>query len=423
MSITYMANWLGNIIDYAGTAVKAPELGISEFLGGGNSVYTGVTPQSQKAAFGGGYQYNPGGQAYSNANPNLNYNYQPKPAGSVLSAESGYRAPAPNNSGGGGGGGNGAMTEQQALDAGKDINELRRQGLLIENSGGGSNIQDHQNKVRDTINSGFSGIFSQLDSLAGLAPQYQAEDEKFISDQYGLESQARQNELAANQQRLGTYRGDVANREKATLSSIAADMRNMLKAGNSKIGAMGAADSSAVPMYNYALSKQTGQRTADVRNQSNTQYGELDRKEIDVKTAFDSAMTGLGSWKNEQLINAKERARQLLERVQNAKVGADQSRLQALTNLETNILSDVTNNIRQIESEERANAKAIQNWATQRIASLQDYKINLQKSADFSPQALTYDALQGINYTGAPTDTTFYNPMAMQKKKADPWSK
>lgn len=327
---------------------------------------------------------------------------------------------APSNSGGGGGGN--TISTDEALKRGWDINNLPSGYVRAQEGPSQSDIQAQQNKVRDTINQGFNGIFSQLDSLAGLAPQYQAEDERFINDQYGLESLARQNELAANQQRLGTYRGDVANREKATLSSIAQDMRNMLKAGNSKIGAMGAADSSAVPMYNYALSKQTGQRTADVRNQSNSQYAELDRKEIDVKSAFDSAMTSLGSWKNEQLINAKERARQLLERVQNAKVGADQARLAALTNLETNILSDVTNNIRQIESEERANAKAIQNWATQRIASLQDYKLNLQKSAAFDPRQLTYDALQGINYTGAPTDTTFYNPMAMQKKKADPWA-
>lgn len=422
-----MANWLGNLVDYAGTAVKAPELGISEFLGGGQSVYTGVTPQSKNAMFGGGYQYNPGGQAYSNANPNLNYNYKPQSVGQVQGASVG---PSNSNSGGGGGGGGGGQSNYWSDSENKgflngqwynDKNDWLRAGGQV----GGpsqSDIQAQQNKVRDTINQGFNGIFSQLDSLAGLAPQYQAEDERFINDQYGVESQARQNELSANQAKLGTYRGDVANREKATLSSIAQDMRNMLKAGNSKIGAMGAADSSAVPMYNYALSKQTGQRTADVRNQSNSQYAELDRKEIDVKSAFDNAMTGLSSWKNEQLINAKERARQLLERVQNAKVGADQARLAALTNLETNILSDVTNNIRTIEAEERQNAKAIQNWATQRIASLQDYKINLQKSAAFDPRQLTYDALQGINYTGAPTDTTFYNPMAMQKKKADPWS-
>lgn len=375
-----------------------------------------------------GPQYASPADVYAAGNPQP---YTPQMVMSQPKAQSGQTlgaSVAPSNSGGGGG-----SNQSNYWSDSENKGNLNGQVFLDKNEwlkAGGqigghsqSDIAAQQNKVRDTINQGFNGIFSQLDSLAGLAPQYQQQDEQFINDQYGVESQARQNELSANQAKLGTYRGDVANREKATLSSIAADMRNMLKAGNSKIGAMGAADSSAVPMYNYALSKQTGQRTADVRNQSNSQYAELDRKEIDVKSAFDNAMTGLSSWKNEQLINAKERARQLLERVQNAKVGADQARLAALTNLETNILSDVTNNIRQIESEERANAKAIQNWATQRVAQLQDFKLNLQKSADFSPQALTYDALQGINYTGAPTDTTFYNPMAMQKKKADPWSK
>lgn len=419
MSITHMA--VGNFIDQLGTALRLPEFGLSEALNqGARTSYTGITPQSQSA----GFSYNPANPTSitgAKATPQVNYsplwNGSNKPIQSKVDilGEASYRPPSNN-------GRSGAMTPQQALDAGKDANELRRQGLLIESGPSQSDIAAQQNKARDTINQGFQGIFSQLDSIAGLAPQYEQEDTKFVNDQYGVEAQARQNELVANQQKLGTYRTDAGNREKTTLSAIAQDMRNMLKAGNSKIGAMGAADSSAVPMYNYALSKQTGQRTADVRNQTNTQYGELDRKEIDVKSAFDTAMSSLGSWKNEQLLAAKDRARTLLERVQGLKTNASQSRLTALVGLEQGILTDVTNTVRQVEAEERQNAKAIQNWATQRIASLQDYKLNLQKSADFSPQAMTYDALQGINYTGAPTDTTMYNPMALQKKKADPWA-
>ena len=43
-----MANWLGNTLDYVGTALNLPELGLSEKLGGGQTQYTGSTPATRQ---------------------------------------------------------------------------------------------------------------------------------------------------------------------------------------------------------------------------------------------------------------------------------------------------------------------------------------------------------------------------------------
>ena len=149
-----------------------------------------------------GPQYASPADVYAAGNPQP---YTPQMVMSQPKAQSGQTlgaSVAPSNSGGGGGGN--TISTDEALKRGWDINNLPSGYVRAQEGPSQSDIAAQQNKVRDTINQGFNGIFSQLDSLAGLAPQYQQQDEQFINDQYGIESQARQNELSANQAQLGT---------------------------------------------------------------------------------------------------------------------------------------------------------------------------------------------------------------------------
>lgn len=372
--------------------------------------------------------------------------------------------------------GYGAMTESEALRLGYDVNQLRRDGKLVENKPAenkpsigdvaydtraasdwrraalraGKDVNspefadlrrredellrpqreaeaalkaqeaDRQAGIRNTINSGFDRVLGGYNDMSSGIPLQQQEDEQTVGHNYNLQNEGINTDFQNQIKMLNTYKDDVMNRKKISLNELAANMKQMLTAGNTMLGGYGAGDSSAVEMLKYALAKQSDKSAVGLQNQVNTQLSELDRKAVEVEGAKAKAVQELSLWRNDALDKIRQNARSQLSSIQQAKIGADQGRMQALVGLETSILNQVTAQLQQIEAENRQNSRNIDQWARERIASLQDYKLKISQSGSFSPQELTTQAIQGLNagqFQGAGVGEGFYNPYALEKKK------
>lgn len=460
------------------TPYQSPQNGGNPYIAPGTQGPS-IGPKEQPVASSDGYTQFAGGAVYPNSQvkdtpkdlPKIETRYASKPVDNAGNMTTVVNNPT-------------KLTESQALQNGLDVNQLRREGRLIEekkkeeapNIGGysynASNVSDWRRaaeragkdvnseefrglreaeeryyapfrqqeealrrqeealrrqqeeqraRTRGTIESGYNNIFARFDQMAGLIPDQQKQDEAALGTNYDSQAAGIGNDYASQLKLIDTYRQDVANRKKASLNDLATNMRNMLNAGNTMLGSYGAGDSSAVDMYKYALAKQSDRSAAQLQNQANSQFTELDRKIVDVTTARDNAKQQLDQWKASSLDAIRQSARAKLDQINNAKINADQQKLQALTSLETNVLAQTAAELNNLEQYNRQYSMQLDTWVRDRMSALQDYKLKLSQSAQFSPKDLVTEALSGLNpgqFQGA-TQDAFYNPMAfgLNKKK------
>jgi len=404
-----------------GTNIRLPDIGLTERIAQsfGQSMNTQGGSQLRQGTI-----FNVGNVPYTVNTPinTPNMSYTPDAGGGFYTYKtprsSSQPQPQPTNTGGGGGGGGGRKmyTPSQALAEGKDINELRRLGLLIEESGGGGGGDDYANRIRSNIESAFNQYMSQLDRMAGLIPQMQQEQAGFVSQQFGSMLSQLGTEKQAVEQRLETYRQDVEARKKAGLSEIEQNLRNLLKATGMQLGAMGAGSSSASQVIApYAIAKQGARAQAQVIKGANEQFAELDRKMIDVQTTYDTQKSQIDQWKNDKLMELSNTYNQLKLQIEQAKAQAPLQKAEALNRLDQALLQNAIQMANYYEQSANQYKMALDAWVRDRIAQLQNFKIQLSQSANFNPVELTYDALRGISGAPQASSYEFYNPVLAQQ--------
>lgn len=258
-------------------------------------------------------------------------------------------------------------------------------------------VTSRENKVRDSINQGFDSIFARLDGMANLLPQYEQEDNTFVTDKYnqmreGIGS-AKQN--AYDKLKLATEGIQRQSREKT--SQVADDLRNMMKATTMQVGAMGGGSSSATDvMLPYAFGKQAARAGAQIARGTLDNLADIDQKKMDVQSTYDTQLSSLDQWLTDSRTAIKDKYRAQLQDINSKKNNADERKLNSLMTLETFLLNQAAQELSQVEAEQRQWQQGIKEWALNRYAQLQDAQLSLQNSGNFNPAALTYDALQGI---------------------------
>lgn len=307
----------------------------------------------------GGYKLPDFGLTEKIANPGNNTFYNPQVNYSKGQSSAGFQSGF-NGGGVAGGGGGGALTNQTG----------QVQGLsTYGGSGGGgastgataqqpqqqqnfqAQVDNSRGRMEGLISSGFDSIVNNLSNLKNQYMTYQNEDLGRLGQQANNLRSTAQSVYNTNKDQLETYRTDVTNRAKESMTSLADNLRNALMAGNIMLGSRGAGDSSASDMMSYALSKQANRSNAEILRGRDSQFGELDRKFMDLKTAFDTQNQEIDTWEFSSGQQIRDNVRSILERIENAKMGADQSRMQALVRLEEGIMSQAQANLDRIANE------------------------------------------------------------------------
>lgn len=308
----------------------------------------------------------------------------------------------------------------EVVDTGHGTRIIRDISDLIAQQEAAARQREEQ--LRSQIESGFNDIFSQLDKMAGLIPQQEQQAEQFVQQSFGNALSGLEKEKEANLQRLGTYKEDIQREAKQRSQEIANNIRNLLYSSQNIVGALGAGASSAANvMLPYALSKQAAKAGSQVASQAVAQLGELHRKELDIGNTFMQAKTQLEQDKISKLSALKQQYEDLKRRIDEAKLTAKGQRLQALINLDQSLYNQAAQKAAQIEAEARQKQNAIEEWARNRLAQLDNVKLQLSRTAQFSPRQLVYNELRGLGSLyagmGGETGEDILNPLVLLKKR------
>lgn len=301
---------LGGTLDKVGTALKLPELGISEKLAGGRTTNTGLSQQSQAA----GMKYN----SYNPANyqifgpvPQGQSIYQSKSATPVSGAApstGGQTLGASTSSGGSGGGSYGSginltppvfADQSQSNNANMDL--LRQQYDASRND-----INAQNSQLDQTYNLSKGDIESAISQTEQAAQQQKQDQSKLFGDLLKNQLQTYQD---TNRQRMGTF---------SALGSLdSSEFQNQqFKGDQSYAQQRGQTESEQVKTI-----KQIDDSVVNYRKQATSELSRLALQYQSGKQAIQSALSQNNLQEAGAIQNALDQIRQRAADVQNSMIG------------------------------------------------------------------------------------------------------
>jgi len=260
-----------------------------------------------------------------------------------------------------------------------------------------SNVRSAEDALRGTINDTYNNIVSQLDQQAGLLPGYEQQDLSTINNTVGNLRTGIQTGLDNANKSIDLTRQQIQTGVDKSVSDIQNNLRSLLKNAQGIIGAYGAGSSSvAQQQLPYAFSKMFAQQRGNIQGQANNQFTDLEKKSLDVQTTFANQKSQIDMWENDQLTSTRDKYRNMLAQINNAKINASGQRAQALQAMQAQILNVAQNELLSIQQEAANTRQAIQQWALQRSGQLQSMQQALSSAGQYDPQAIQYQQLQGL---------------------------
>ena len=221
-------------------------------------------------------------------------------------------------------------------------------------------------------------------------------------------------------EKFGGYREEVADNQKATLQDLSENTRNLFQAGNNYLGARGAGNSSATGMYSAALTQQANKQRADIQNQTNKQYNELNTSEQDTKNQAQENLNQVETWKATQTQTIVTQYQDLRRQLEAAYANANDLQKQAIAQLNTQLYNQAQaslSNIQQVSAQYKTQiGQGIQNQG-QKTGQMTGGLNTLAKNAAGNVQQQTYIPLDGIEQGQSMPDGTivgFYNGRKVQ---------
>ena len=381
---------LGNVVDYAGTALNLPDWGLSEGIAGGPTANTGRQTVG-----------------YENLQP-ASYNYTPTQA-TPTSGSGTYNPPAPQNTGG--------------FPSNPAVNEFYNGYRWTGNEwapppgGGGGGQPDYAAEARSAIESGYSTYEQQLDAMLneGLPGQQTA-----LETQASAQLQRGQADILSQKQEGQTFLGEEeARAEKGktrTLKDIYGNLRNSFMAGNVYLGAQGAGDSSASGMLNYALNKVGSKQTGDVISQFNDIKAEISTRKSRIDEIYNKEKNNLAFLYEEKIgaISQWFYDQQNALRQQKGQLGV--SKGQDLASLSQNLLNVALQEMRDIKAQAAEKQNALESWAFSNSTTVQQAQQKLAEIAQYQSGKFQAPPLPGIQMGGGSAPAA-YNPGSVYQKE------
>lgn len=380
-----------------GTNIRLPDIGLTESIA--RAFGQSMNPQggSQLRQ---GTIFNVGNIPYSVNQPITtgNVRYTPdtlggyyqytQPKGGTTPPKGGTTPPA-----GGGGGPTGPImiTESEALARGWDINNLPSGYVRY------TPVEDREAKVRGYIEQQYNELASTLDEIAGLVPQRQQQEEQILRSNLQLGQQGLEQQKQTSEQNLEIARQQVEQQLGGAKQDIFTTLRDLLQGAQRTAGLAGAGYSSAAQtMIPYALGKQGARSLGQVQSQAMSQFNQIEMKKNDVLNTYNLAKNQLEQDFNNQLLETRQKYADYLDQIRLQKANAGAQKAQALAQLEAGLMQAAQQEAMQLRQAMLGRATAIEEWARNRIAQLDDYKIKMGQMGQYNPQALVYSELQGV---------------------------
>jgi hypothetical protein len=169
----------------------------------------------------------------------------------------------------------------------------------VYNTGGtsGSGTDTSRDLLQQGLNTGVSQLQGQLSNLNNQQ-QLQV---KGINDQYSTTSGRLQNQYDTGQDRLRVANEGVTESKERSLGNLRDWLQGMGQGYSNQLGAMGAGDSSATGLINFALGKQGSRERGNILQDAGTQLNNLNMQGEDLRVSFENNMYDLDKWKTDNI--------------------------------------------------------------------------------------------------------------------------
>lgn len=287
--------------------------------------------------------------------------------------------------------------------------------------GQGSNLSDEvRRREQETRNAIESGYNDYVNNLMGLQSQYETNKSESLGSASKVYDQlfgGLTEQKQSNLDKLQAGKQEVQARQASSIKDLQQNLSNVLRGATMQFGAMGAGDTSATrTMLPYAYTKMAGAQEGDIRKQSNDQQFQIEQQSRDTEAKFAEMWRQTEVDKETQLQGIRDYYGSAIQNVQSAMARAPADKAQALAGLNQSLLQEALANLRNLEAEDRQNKENVKTWATNRMSELNNMKLQLAGSANFSPQDILWNELsvqgaspgtsnQGMNFSDYVTAT------------------
>ena len=217
-------------------------------------------------------------------------------------------------------------------------------------SSGSSKTSNSLSAQQKSLSKGFSSTIGAYGKMIKALPGQQQEDSQQISNLAGSQKNSINDALTSALQLLTNNRSQVASNQSQTLQDLASNTRNAFQAGNVYLGAQGAGDSSATGMYSAALTQAANKQRADIQNQYNSQYNDINNTQVQTQAAAQQQLDQVDTWQNTQMTQLKTQFQDLQRQLESAKANASDQEKQAINQLQTNLLTTAQNQVSNLQT-------------------------------------------------------------------------
>lgn len=295
---------------------------------------------------------------------------------------------------------------QKYLDAQNAANEARRR----------------EEETRRGIESGYNDYVANLRGLETDFGNRQQSDIDSASRTYETIFGGLTDEKQASMDKLAANRGVVETRKEGSIKDLKQNLSDVMRAATMQFGAAGAGDTSAtMVMLPYAYTKLAGAQAGGIHKQANEQQFEIDQKEIDLDMEFKRLWNQTELEKESKLQGIKQYYGDAISKVKEAIAKAPLDKANALAALNMALLQEAKSAMRTLESDIRKRQDGLKDWALERMAQLNDAKIQLQGTSNFNPRDIVFKELAGVgavNTNSGGYDLSF-NPLALAQKRRE----
>lgn len=267
---------------------------------------------------------------------------------------------------------------------------------------------------RQQVSRAYNEVTANLDRLAGLLPGMRESQEGTVNRSADLQRGNIQEQLALGNQKLDASAAGVRDRQVSSVRDLASNMRNLLQAGNTYLGNYGAGDSSAANLYSYALGKEANRGRADILKQANQQYADIDMKRLDIEQTANNEINKINLWKEDSLGKIGQWFDSQMFEIEIRRGEARFAKEQA----KMDILNQAISHLRSLDNAAAQYSQQVQSWATDRLAQINNVRMEMGQMSTYNPQAIVAQELQGMgNIQAGGIGGDFFNPYAQRRNE------
>jgi len=237
-------------------------------------------------------------------------------------------------------------------------------------------------QVRKSYNPFFQELSRQEAEIPNIEQRYLNTMNTAYQNQAGVIGRGQQ----AGLEQAAASQGQIKQNQATSLRDLALNLSSAVNAFGQRLGQVGAGDSSAANMANYAYSKLANRNTADVMNQVRQQLADVETAKQNIVRDAQDKMSELSTWKANQVQVIQGYVRSLRDYVNQARSKGKQALAENEVSMIREGFARAQERMQQINDLAVTAAYEIRQNAQQALAEQQEFSRQLSLMGNTNPQ-------------------------------------